>query len=177
MESNNYSSFITEIVEAMLPKFSDDKLALIMSINSNYSIFAGEDEFDERERYLVVFHRPSNYTKVFLKKLDQKFFLTNICNMDPLEFDLMSDHDSCWTSDGMRWIFKSFIGMRDKAIQEGFDYNTIFKSGNWRFTFDIFGGRPKYYEIEKMEKKVEFKYNLKFKRVIPIQDVGPLLGK
>jgi hypothetical protein len=176
MESNNYVSFITDIVETMLPRFTDDKIVLAMCVNSNYSVFEGDESFDERERYIVAFHRPSNYTKVFLKKLDNKFFLQKICKLDEIEFDLLSDHDSCWTSDGMRWIFKSFIDMREKAINEGFEYNTLFKSGNWRFSFDIFGGRPKYYEVE-IKKGVDWKCNLKFKKEIPIQEIGPFLGK
>jgi hypothetical protein len=179
MESNNYSIFITEIVEAMLPRFSSRKLVLVMGINSFYSVYEGDKAFNENESFLIVFHRPSNYTKVLVKKIERKenMMLKSLEKYGDIDFKLLSDHDSCWTSDGMRWIFKSYIDLRDKAENAGFDMKTIKEHENWRFTFDVFYGKPQYYTIEKMEKIDHFNYIIEFKNQISIKDVGSLLGE
>ncbi|MCK9267240.1 MAG: hypothetical protein M0P14_00835, partial [Alkaliphilus sp.] len=70
MESYNYERFITETVEAMLPRFSSREIALVMGINSNMSLYRKNNEYCASERFLVIFHRPSNYTKVLIKKIE-----------------------------------------------------------------------------------------------------------
>jgi hypothetical protein len=97
---------IYEIVEAMLPRFSDRKLGLLIGVDFNitdmgYAPDGNTRERKEksvRERYYFLFVRPSNYTKVFLwKPKDTKNRFANSPRWNGEgNWELLSDHDSCW---------------------------------------------------------------------------------
>ena len=95
------------VVEAMLPRFSDPALGLLVSINMSVDDFGYGENGSTQERdplsiwrmihFLLV--RPSNYTKVYLwepalgaKGLD----LFPIYAKEPLVWRMECDHDSCW---------------------------------------------------------------------------------
>ena len=118
MESHNYEWFITQTVEAMLPRFSKPNCALGMSIDLSWT----DHGFDEtgnkqvreertfRKSFFLLFHRPHNYTKVLFKDItDEIMWLTKALNtQEEIKLKQLSDHDSCWKSDGMRWLFETF---------------------------------------------------------------------
>ena len=67
-----------------------------------------------------------------------------------MELEQLSDHDSCWRHDGMKWMFKTFMEaweyFRATVDIEGRDIDPMV---HW----DIFGGSPAYYHLEKLEIK------------------------
>lgn len=92
----NIQDVVTAIVEAMLPRGSDDKTVLVMSFDMRVN------KRDDYERQAVsrmvhlMFHRPDNYTKV----------LWNVSSgWDNYRrhkvWEIKADHDSCWGSDGV----------------------------------------------------------------------------
>jgi len=125
MQSNNYEWFISQTVESMLPRFSDEKIGLVMKVGMKWYYFCNDEENEKHffKEFLIVFHRPHNYTKVFVKDIsDYRIF-----NIDDEFFDieLKSDHDSCWKSDGLRFIFKAFTESWDYFDQYGIEGRKI----------------------------------------------------
>jgi len=101
-------STIYHIVESMLPRCSDSKLALLMGINMHiadhgYGIDGNTRERkskDSRSLFYFLFQRPSNYTKVFIWIPDD-CEVTEGWDCNPqystnTSWELLSDHDSCW---------------------------------------------------------------------------------
>jgi hypothetical protein len=103
-------SVIAHIVEAMLPRFSDRKLGLLIGVDMDiWDNGYGKDgntrerkELHVRRRLYFLFNRPSNYTKVlFWEPLkDSKGWDCSPAGMygasNIQEWHLESDHDSCW---------------------------------------------------------------------------------
>ena len=124
MESNNYESFITDTVEGMLPCFTDRNVVLTMKVRGDWIDHGynkdGNTRVREESRFIkevfLVFHRPSNYTKVLMidmptnRDLDEYDWRkkNNLPCPGTFQMKQLSDHDSCWRSDGMRWVFQSF---------------------------------------------------------------------
>jgi hypothetical protein len=155
MQSNNYEWFITQTVESMLPCFHDRNICLGMKVKMEWTDHGYDKDGNTKIRdthsfikeVLLIFHRPSNYTKVLMRDIskEQHFWI----DRNEMEFEQLSDHDSCWRSDGMRWIFQTFVEAWDYFEQfdiEGRDIEPMFH-------YDIFNGAPAYYHLEKMEAK------------------------
>lgn len=103
-------SVIAHVVEAMLPRFSDRSLALMIGVemdihDNGYGKDGNTRERKEkciRRRLYFLFVRPSNYTKVFFWE-PAKDAIGWDCSPAGLygasavqEWQLESDHDSCW---------------------------------------------------------------------------------
>lgn len=95
---------IQALVEAMLPRFSDEHLGLKINVEARLSYFeqipdGGGMETKHWADIHLLFHRPTNYTKVFwCVALDS---VVHYFDLLPDMWDLKSDHDSCWSSDGL----------------------------------------------------------------------------
>lgn len=103
-------SVIASIVEAMLPRFSDKQLGLLIGVDMDVGDNGyGKDgntrerkELHVRQRLYFLFQRPSNYTKVlFWQPKDNAVGWD--CSPAGVyaqpaiqEWHLESDHDSCW---------------------------------------------------------------------------------
>jgi len=108
-----------------------------------------------RKEIFLVFHRPSNYTKVLMLEIPGRDYnnkdelkLHHLPSSGEYQMKQLSDHDSCWRSDGMRWVFQAFVDAWDyfdKEIGiEGRDVDPM-------FGYSIFGGSPQYWKINKLE--------------------------
>ena len=105
---------------------------------------------------MLIFHRPSRYTKV-LYNVNRQYFI----NKKEMKMDQLADHDTSWKSDGMKWVFKSFVEAWDYFNEfgiEGRDIEPLFCYDN---------GSPAYYHLEKFEKD-ETSYIVKIGEKIPI---------
>ena len=142
-------TILIDIIETILPRSSSDNVILTFGLklqwtyyekNGNNNIF-GKD-------ILIAIHRPSNYTKVLTHVItgDKDFFkLTN--NGTKVIFNLESDHDSCWRSDGFSFLFdvwmeaeKYFSEKFGKDIRNKHDISTS-------HNFGLFGGKPKIFNV------------------------------
>lgn len=186
MESNNYEWFMTQTVEAMLPRFSDRNLVLTMKIDADWEDHGyGHDGNTKirtpsqfRKTIFLVFHRPSNYTKVLMVEIPQDRDSNNPLWHLPCsgEFQMkqLSDHDSCWRSDGMRWVFQTFVDawtfFEDKGV-EGRDIDPMFH-------YSIFNGGPQYWLLKDYPKSVDpddhwmTDYIVKFDRQIKLDEIS-----
>lgn len=90
------TSAITAIVEGMLPRFSPDTRVLTMSLDVRIKKHGDDDSKEVYRNVHLMFHRPSNYTKAMWKVLDELDSCTSI-----KEWEVKSDHDSCWRTDGL----------------------------------------------------------------------------
>lgn len=114
MESWNIESMLVTIVESMLPQFHDKKIGLIMALSFDWNSMKSNGEPVGRftRKHMLLFHRPTNYTKVLYRDItdvDTPLFLfIRDLKPNPLRMKLLSDHDTCWRSDGLRWIFQTF---------------------------------------------------------------------
>lgn len=180
MESNNYEWFITQTVESMLPCGHKRNICLGMKVKLEWTDHGFAEDGNTKIRdthsfireYLLIFHRPSNYTKVLFKDIskEQHFWIDS----NEMEMEQLSDHDSCWRHDGMRWMFKTFMEaweyFRATVDIEGRDIDPMV---HW----DIFGGSPAYYHLEKLEiKDREDRWNspylVKIGKKIPMHEIS-----
>ena len=100
MLSTKFSQVIPAIVEAMLPRFSSDKIILSFTLDLRDEDFETNKSAATIMRFL--FHRPSNFTKVLVHYEFNNFNKREgRLSRDPVYYKKYSDHDSCWSSDGL----------------------------------------------------------------------------
>ncbi len=193
MEHNNYIWFMTQTVEAMLPRWHDRQLVLTMKIDASWTDhgYAEDgntkvrDESTFRRTMFLVFHRPMNYTKVLGAEIKQDV-KEKAYRLIPLEdskvkLKQFSDHDSCWRSDGFNWVFKSFTDawsfFEDKGL-ETMDTRKI----DPMFHYSIFRGGPEYWLVKSLERadesdKYGSDYIIEFDRRIKLDEVSKFMVK
>ncbi|MDO8574755.1 MAG: hypothetical protein Q7R61_00520 [bacterium] len=91
----NIDHVIVAFVEAMLPRFSDDKKVLAMSIK-----IRANKPCDYRKEVVrpifLLFHRPNNYTKVLWNIAEYRKSYKDLS-----VWEVKCDHDSAWRTDGL----------------------------------------------------------------------------
>jgi len=127
------SKAIYSFVEAMLPRFSPDDLVLHVTCEATFfnqkaydNTDDGEDTPQCRVEMNFMFHRTSNYTKVFFltqNRSDRCHFSTFLCSEPAKWFadkwELIGNHDSCWRDSVDRKIRE----LRESAMEKlGIDY-------------------------------------------------------
>lgn len=131
---------IAGIVEAMLPTFSG-KLALRMVFDLGIDHYSEGDTKEIHARHFVefTFHRPSNYTRVYVRDAKSTRQFGEV-------YHRTSDHDSCWRSDGMSILTELYFKMREPFTKAGLKPYQI-------SDHDIFAlsGEPHYLTIEDRE--------------------------
>lgn len=148
MESNNIQTLIHQTVSSMLPRWHDEKICLVMKLYMSWSYYPENSEQPERFHKLwqVVFYRINNYTKVFVRNIthENDFYPNKIEDTGFKLFNLTSDHDTCWTTDGLKFVWKTFLDawkhFEEKEI-EGRDISP-------NIHFGINQGNPHYREVE-----------------------------
>lgn len=160
MYTNNYEWFITGTVESMLPRFSSRQIGLTMKIDMAWNHYSknGEKELQFKKEVLLVFHRPSNYTKVLYTDITNK----RLKPTDVIEMKQLSDHDSCWRSDGMRWIFQSFVEAWDFFDKHDIEGRNVDHSFHW----SLFGGKPEHHFVTLDLKDPSDRWNSNYEVVI-----------
>lgn len=89
---------IIAITEAFLPKFTEDKV-LCISIDARLNYYGKKQVKGVIRGIHIAIYRPMNYTKVIMAVDSENI---PAFTFDPsLTFKHMSDHDSCWRSDGL----------------------------------------------------------------------------
>lgn len=127
-------STISTIVEAMLPRFSDSTLGLLIGVDlSWYDYGYGKDgntkERDEtylRSNVWFLFVRPSNYTKVYV--YEERFTedgTTGNPKYEELVWEQSCDHDSCWRTDGMRYLNEVYNQAYDFFKERGVELRNV----------------------------------------------------
>jgi len=149
---------IVTMVEMMLPRFSPDNIGLMITLDlraNNFKTNYDKSDIENRCSTMItfIFQRPSNYTKVMAFREYSFGDLSPKLN-EETEVDLLSDHDSCWSSDGFRILDKDWIE-KSNTIGHPRDADVSFFN-----TFSIFR-RPKYvhfksFKIDRESRKVRF---------------------
>jgi len=179
MESNNYEWFISDTVEAMLPKFSDPKLVLVMCVDLSWNDFGYDEDGNTKVRkerkfskkLWVVFSRPNNYTKVLVT--DKEIHPLRL-DKEAIQFEQYSDHDSCWRSDGFRWMFQTFVEAWDYFDQFEVEGRKIDPMVHW----SVFGGKPTYWLVDikpieaDSDKRWTTDYMIKFDKKISLVEAA-----
>ena len=151
MHINNYEWFISQTVESMLPCFHDKDICLTMKVRANWTYYP-DDEYKEGEtksfnkELMFVFYRPDNYTLVLALDITKKnhFYY----DKEELKMQYLSHHDSCWRSDGLAIIFRTFVDAWDYFDEYGIEGRKIEPTFHW----SVFRGAPEYHKIEKLER-------------------------
>lgn len=128
----NAEHTITNIVEAMLPRGTYERLGLKVCVEISATDYGSEDsDFDDQKtawrQLQFIFVRPSNYTQVYVKEITNR--------QEDAKWELHSDHDSCWRSDGLRKVFKCL-----SEVCRAIAPNKPFVDADPRITIDTFGG-------------------------------------
>lgn len=182
MESNNYEWFMTQTVEAMLPRFSPQNMVLTMKVEARWDDYGFAEDGNTKIRddsrfhkeFFLVFHRPHNYTKVLMmENPDRGNKGLSLPKAGEFQMKQLSDHDSCWRSDGFRWVFQTFVEAWDFFKEEiGIEGRNIDPS----FHYSIFRGEPQLWFINKLEladpsDRWCSDYIVEFDRKIEMEDV------
>ena len=190
MESNNYEWFMTSTVESMLPRFTDKNIVLTMKISADWNDFGYDESGDKqvreplqfRKEFFLVFHRPSNYTKVLMLELptnreDDNWDFNRLPCGGSYQMKQLSDHDSCWKSDGMRWVFQSFCDAWNFFEEKGLEGRKIDPS----FHYSLFSGAPQYWLIGDIEPEISWDhwcsdYIVNFVKKIPVREISKYMS-
>ncbi len=177
MESNNYEGFIVDTVEHFLPRFSYRHICMAMTIRMDWHDHGYDETGNNKVRedtnfhkeVLLVFHRPSNYTKVLFKDItEERVFLGHNKEM---EMEQLSDHDSCWRSDGMRWVFQTFVEAWDYFEKHGLEGRNV----DPMFGYGL-SGYPAFFRIKLEQKDPSDRWNSPYMvtlgRKIPIHEIS-----
>lgn len=117
------ATVVNQLVDTLLTRGTADKL-LHIRVHVHYLYFPhaypnGSDCSDEIEKTFFIhfiFYRPSSYTKVLVLKSNKPMIEESDV------FKMVSDHDSCWRSDGTEHslfkIHQEIITMIENRCQE-----------------------------------------------------------
>ena len=129
MDTGMEGSIVT-LVDYAMGRFTDDNLMFHVVVDARMDFYGSDDTPEEDERHVsadihFLFHRPSNYTKVFAAvegceyqdisapgskfpkwawmRLDeeQRILGGQPQMLNELRWRMFSNHDSCWRSDGV----------------------------------------------------------------------------
>lgn len=121
---------VTTIVDTVLPRFSPEDIGLFVSCDVTYferrKDKKNEDEYRDYRRELnFMFHRSSNYTKVFFlteNRVEDNYFSTiyrrKFAEKFADKWDLIGYHDSCWRDDLHRKIREVGKELMEKSGQD-----------------------------------------------------------
>lgn len=130
---------VPTIVDAMLPRFSDEYTGLFMTIEvkaTRYSDRGPDISFYRSIEF--CFQRPHNYTKVFAAVSDNVRDRT-----EDKDFEFITDHDSCWRDGVGRVAEGVFNELRVYFAERDVDMKDIHS----HISFSIFGGTPHFRKI------------------------------
>jgi len=110
---------ITQLVEQMLPRASSSNRFLYVKVAHQVSLYCGEDDPAEMEDYEMrvqlnlLFHRPTNYTQVWQNITDG---FHHDLTSPTIGWESVSNHDSCWSTDGLRGINSTLNSLKCHII-------------------------------------------------------------
>lgn len=106
MITNDIENIVARMVEQLLPRFSGNDEGLIITLE-----FKNLQGKEPTKVLKLLFIRPNNYTKVFSQVLSVRGEV-----LSPWTF--RSDHDSCWSSDGLVDIFSIYMSLKSELKNE-----------------------------------------------------------
>ena len=190
MDHNNYIWFMHQTVESMLPCWHDKELVLTMKIDMSWTDHGYAEDGNTRVRepstfrrtMFLAFNRPMNYTKVLGAEIPQDVKEREY-RLIPLEDSTIRlkqfcDHDSCWTTSGFDWVFKTYQDMWaffEERDVEGRDIDPSFH-------YSLFRGSPQYWLVKKLERvdandRYGSDYIIEFDRRIMLDEVSKFMVK
>lgn len=125
---------IRGIVESMLPRWSDPNLALGFGIDISYSCYKHDEPVEYRRLVHFLFVRPHNYTQVYVNT-DMGTILR-----ERTRWNMTCDHDSCWSSDGIRILHE----IDNQAMKFFEDKGIAWQDVHVYASFGL-AGEPKYF--------------------------------
>jgi len=165
---------LIDMIEFVLPRFSPQDVILTFTLRFEWNHYSKYDENNHKffKRILVAIHRPDNHTKVMIKELHPRDY--NHLKDEEIQFDLKCDHDSCWKSDGFRFLFDTWLEAERYFQQFDLDIRKPNDVSSFH-GFDVFKGNPKIWKVEmpryidREERKVKIKF-LNEMKLVPIMN-------
>jgi hypothetical protein len=157
----NAEMMIASVIETMLPRFSDERLGVGMSLDMDLSDYGFDHSGSKRERKQLsvrrfpsfLFIRPSNYTQVYycLPSPDAVGLdLSPLWSRKELVWTLVCDHDSCWRDAVGSELSKIYFAMSKKFDGRKIGDKDIRPCDLSQNIFPSFSS-PAYVRIEKCE--------------------------
>lgn len=106
MDYRSSTNFVTNIIE--ICKDLPHKQWLF-----EFEFSINRPDYEDRFLTNLLVDVSSNYIGVWICKGEKLLY-----ELTGEDFVNLSNHDSCWRSDGMRWIFDIYIEMRDQLMQD-----------------------------------------------------------
>ena len=106
---NVSESFITDFIEVL---DNQGKKKFMLSFKFRGNLFKDNKQYHLTPRVIhLLIDATSNYKGVWIAS---KPFPNTIWEITDSDWKMTCYHDSCWGSDGMRWIFQNFHEMREE---------------------------------------------------------------
>ncbi len=167
---------ICAMVETFLPKFSSQNLGLFVEIDCGFHDHKKENDIRRFIQFLFI--RPSNHTQVLYRESVPPEYLWN---GKEFKWEQTSNHDSCWSSDGLRNIFKIRCNSIEMLESWGAERKDIYE----HHTFSIFHS-PTYVLIGSKEnikvqglhgKEETFNWKVRIEKRLSIQEASQYFPK
>jgi len=102
---NNTDTLINAFIETLIER-EVKQMCLSFKMSCNYY---GKEDFSKTRFIKVLVDARRRYIGIYINVSDKAKRVTEI-----KDWTNTSYHDSCWRTDGMRWIFQNFIEMRNE---------------------------------------------------------------
>jgi hypothetical protein len=114
---NIVESYLTNFISTLQDK-GQKQFLLNISFRGSYYTDGENYQVNPRDVFVLVDAR-TTYIGIWIyeQELWTKKPIKNLCELKSEDFVFQSRHDSCWRSDGMSWIFKNYIGVRDQLVE------------------------------------------------------------
>lgn len=114
MTTANFENIITSSVESLQKIRPQDKNAILFhfALDSRFYSNAIQDSVGFHTEFELIITVTSNYKKVFYRD----YIRDNENNYK--EWIFTSDHDSCWKSDGLKFLFNNWIHHRNSILEK-----------------------------------------------------------
>jgi hypothetical protein len=169
MNGLDLKHFLPNVIEQFMPRFTDRNVVLYITIDARYTNSKDTSREVAIMRHVLI-HRPSNYTKVLVSEDTDFLGLRDFkyCKSEEY-FEKYSDHDSCWRSDGFRFLSDDYFKAAKEVGEE------IPKDMHGFISLGLVGGM-KFYELEKFEPVKDDDYTkgyvVKLKRRISMKEIS-----
>ena len=109
MQESSITSFLTSFISALIGQGTKQ---FTLNVVFRGEIYRGGEGVNVPARFATILvDGRSNYVGVWTRISTEP---KSSFALEPSDFTFQSCHDSCWRSDGMRWVFQNFCEMRDE---------------------------------------------------------------
>ena len=169
---------IPTIVETMLPRFTDSKIGLMITLDLRDDFYSNKDDENDKSAASImqfIFHRPNNYTRVLVDYKFNNFYDDHHkVFIEGQRYKQTSNHDSAWRVDGLLILNRHF-----ENVENYFNMSSNKISSFYTFSMSNLISYIEFEKMKEIKKDNSFPkfYNVKIRRKVPLSEIHEYLPK